>query len=120
MLQARQRLAVPPIGRWLLACIRPGPAGGDGHCAGLQLDEAWLLLWRAVLRATTCSRLQLPPLLFQLARCTPTPPSCPAPLPQKLKAAGFGAGDKLESAWQQHFGKETGSVGQVQFIPRQT
>jgi len=39
---------------------------------------------------------------------------------QKLKAAGFGAGDKLESAWQQHFGKETDSVGQVQFIPRQT
>ncbi|KAI7839748.1 hypothetical protein COHA_006552 [Chlorella ohadii] len=41
-------------------------------------------------------------------------------LEQKLKAAGFGAGDKLESAWQQHFGKETDSVGQVQFIPRQT
>jgi hypothetical protein len=39
---------------------------------------------------------------------------------QKLKAAGFGAGDKLESAWQQHLGKESSSVGQVQFIPRQT
>jgi len=37
---------------------------------------------------------------------------------QKLKAAGFGAGDKLELAWQQPFGKETDLVGLVQVSTR--
>lgn len=47
------------------------------------------------------------------------PPARPAVPPQKLKAAGFGAGQTLESAWQQHMGKETAQVGSVQFVPRQ-
>ncbi|KAL4439865.1 hypothetical protein ABPG75_002866 [Micractinium tetrahymenae] len=37
---------------------------------------------------------------------------------QKLKDAGFGS-SKLESSWQRELGKETSTVGQVQFVPRQ-
>jgi len=47
----------------------------------------------------------------------PTSARPPARL-QKLKAAGFGS-STLESSWQQNLGKETATVGQVQFVPRQ-
>ena len=71
------------------------------------------------LHATAAPRPGLPPHRGISTRL-PSRSQFPSRLPQKLKAAGFGAGDKLESAWQQHLGKETSSVGQVQFIPRQT
>jgi hypothetical protein len=38
---------------------------------------------------------------------------------QKLEAAGFGVGSQLESSWQREMGKETATVGSVQFVPRQ-
>ncbi|PSC69249.1 39S ribosomal mitochondrial [Micractinium conductrix] len=37
---------------------------------------------------------------------------------QKLKEAGFGT-SQLESGWQQALGKETPSIGAVQFVSRQ-
>jgi hypothetical protein len=46
-------------------------------------------------------------------------PALPLYPAQKLKAAGFGQGDKLESSWQAALGREGGSVGSVAHVPRQ-
>lgn len=39
---------------------------------------------------------------------------------QKLKTAGFGQGEKLESSWGAALGREGDSVGTVAHVPRQS
>lgn len=67
------------------------------------------------------SRLGQPAWLVLAAGARAGSPALPGPslsCPQKLKAAGLGS-QQLDSSWHRHLGKETATVGKIDFVPRQ-